>query len=671
VIGAPRSGTTILRNTLALHDALWHLPGESHEVLEGPCHPARSGYSSNRVISVPEDVAEGLRTNFFRRSINLNSVFDDPARVLSARTLAERSAAKISLRIADRRGRGRRPDRIRFIEKTPKNVLRVPLMAQLFPDAYWIYVTRRAEPNIASLAEGWHAVERVGPFTRPRFVNSAYPLTHSLDLADYGDRWWKFALPPGWEELRGASVADVAAWQYVQCNQIALDDLRSLDRPVRHVRHEDFICDPVAVTRDLFEWAQLEPSPAAERFAAALPRVNATTKQSGAADRRARIHALIDRSREIHALEAELGYPTDDARGSDDRRGHPTGKDKLLYVAGYGRSGSTALATILSGHPLIVGVGESTFLADDWDDPERPCSCGASYPECDFWGDLALTPGEAEHARQVVRDVDRHVLRTLLRCGRPAWSATAGDYRRHVNKVHTYVRCRSGRPIVLDASKSARGASVRAIALQRLAGENVHLVHLVRDGLASVDSMVTTGSNWAIEGHAPVRRLRTARASVGWLRANLCAVAARVVLGRGRSVQLNYEEVLGDPAAALERVGDLLGIEFATVASDVELRRSFPVGHVVGGNRIRMRGQLELWPRPASEVRLGVGGRVTFHLIAGWMQWALRRTAPTPTPPSRDTRAAPRVSAPLARLPRRSRSPLGTPRPLAPTRSTA
>src|SRR5205085_11701092 len=101
-----------------------------------------------------------------------------------------------------------------------------------------------------------------------------------------------------------------------------------------------------------------------------------------------------------------------------------------------------------------------------------------------------------------VRVIDRHVVRTWLRSRHSAQSAAAADYRRIVHHVHTYVRNRSGRPIVLDASKSARGAGARAIALQRLAGEDVYLVHLVRDGLASVDAMVSTGSNWAIEGHA-------------------------------------------------------------------------------------------------------------------------------------------------------------------------
>jgi len=40
ILGAPRSGTTILQRCLALHPDLWHLPGESHFILEGPLHPS-------------------------------------------------------------------------------------------------------------------------------------------------------------------------------------------------------------------------------------------------------------------------------------------------------------------------------------------------------------------------------------------------------------------------------------------------------------------------------------------------------------------------------------------------------------------------------------------------------------------------------------------------------
>ena len=634
VIGAPRSGTTILRHALALHQDVWHLPGESHEVLEGPCHPSRSGYSSNRVVSVPDEVAESMRAEFASRALNLNRSLRRPERVLSARTVRERAVAKLAVRLAGVRSGVSKPARIRFLEKTPKNSLRVPLMAQLFPDAFWVYVTRRAEPNIASLVEGWHAMDGIGPFSRPRFASSAYPIAESLALSDYDERWWKFALPPGWEHLHGSSVVEVAAWQYQECNRLARDDLGALDRPARHVKHEDFVDDPVGTVRSLFEWAELEPSPTAERFAASLPRVNTVAKHEGAAARRDAVRALIDASPRIRALEAELGYPPVTTRRS--ARAEPVApKSKLVYIAGYGRSGSTALATILSGHPQVVAVGEATFLADDWDDPTRPCSCGQPYGTCDFWGELRPDPAGLEAIRSVVRDIDRHVLRSWWRGPGRATGPSAADYGMFTRAVNDFARRRSGRPIVLDSSKSARGAAARAVALRRFAGEDVYLIHLVRGGMASVDSMVTTGSNWVIEGHARPGRLPAVRASVGWVRANLCAVGARMALGAERSLQLSYDELIAHPAAALAKIGDLLDLDMSSVARQVQDNHPFPVGHVVGGNRIRKHGEVELWSRPVTRPRLSRRVRATFLLLGGWLEWTLRRadrTTATPDP---------------------------------------
>src|SRR5262249_62031038 len=47
VLGAPRSGTSMLFETLARSSQLWSLTDESHEVLEGPYHPRLRGWESN------------------------------------------------------------------------------------------------------------------------------------------------------------------------------------------------------------------------------------------------------------------------------------------------------------------------------------------------------------------------------------------------------------------------------------------------------------------------------------------------------------------------------------------------------------------------------------------------------------------------------------------------
>ena len=309
IVGAPRSGTTILRNCLALHPDLWHLPGEAHAVLEGPFHPSHSGYESNRVTSASSTVAGELRAGFANGAINLNEGCTDPVALLSAASVRDRIVAKIATARAGRRSQRARPDRIRLLEKTPKNTLRVPLMAQLFPDALWILLTRRPEPNIDSLVDGWNAVDRFGPFSRPRFAASGYPIAQQLELRDYDANVWKFALAPGWRELHGASVADVCAWQYLQCNRYAMADLDLLGPRVFRLAHEEFTAAPVEITRAIFEWAELPESQLVDQYAAALPRVNATSEAPrNQGLRNASVRSAIDARPEIRELATTMGY---------------------------------------------------------------------------------------------------------------------------------------------------------------------------------------------------------------------------------------------------------------------------------------------------------------------------------------------------------------------------
>ncbi len=277
IIGAPRSGTTILARCLAAHRDVWHLPGESHRVLEGPLHPFRYGFGSNRVAAgdVDEGVVRSLREAFRRGSVNLNAVLSDPSALLSGTGLARRAVNKGLVAAAGALSRLRRPDRIRFVEKTPKNSLRVSLMDRLFPDAHFVWVQRRPASNVRSIARGWHAVDRIGPFRRERFAAAGYRIADRLALRDYEGEKWCFALIPGWQELAGASVAEVAVRQYESCNRMALEDFRALDpRRVTVVDHEAFVREPTAHLRSLFVRADLPPCDTALRYAAALPRVN-------------------------------------------------------------------------------------------------------------------------------------------------------------------------------------------------------------------------------------------------------------------------------------------------------------------------------------------------------------------------------------------------------------
>src|SRR5687768_11029927 len=89
---------------------------------------------------------------------------------------------------------------------------------------------------------------------------------------------------------------------------------------------------------------------------------------------------------------------------------------KILYIAGYGRCGSTILDIILNGHPEITGDGEVTFLLDDWANSSRHCACGTPYDKCDFWKGLFSDQTSLIEMIKLARKIEKRsfVLRLLL-----------------------------------------------------------------------------------------------------------------------------------------------------------------------------------------------------------------------------------------------------------------
>ncbi len=81
--------------------------------------------------------------------------------------------------LRNRDGAAPPPGRIRMLEKTPKNALRIPFLAKVFPEARFIYLHRDPHQVLSSMMEGWES----GRFTMYR------------NLPGWtGEREWSFLL---------------------------------------------------------------------------------------------------------------------------------------------------------------------------------------------------------------------------------------------------------------------------------------------------------------------------------------------------------------------------------------------------------------------------------------------------------------------------------------------
>lgn len=189
LLAAPRSGSTLLFETLAESPDVWTVGGESHHYIEGirSLNPMSGRVDSNRLEArhATEPVVEALHRRF-----------------------------KKGLRDRDERVINRQspPESLRFLEKTPKNALRQPFLERVFPGALYVYLYREPAPSISSMMEAWKSGRWV---TYPR-------------LRGWRGPSWSLLLPPGYAKMRGHPLVEICAFQWKSANRIILDDLEKL-----------------------------------------------------------------------------------------------------------------------------------------------------------------------------------------------------------------------------------------------------------------------------------------------------------------------------------------------------------------------------------------------------------------------------------------------------------
>lgn len=308
----------------------------------------------------------------------------------------------------------------------------------------------------------------------------------------------------------------------------------------------------------------------------------------------------------------------------------------IVYIAGYGRSGSTLIDRVLGSYPGVIGCGEIAVILDrnitDFSNHMAQCPCGRVTGDCPVWSQLIkeLEPGLGD--RSVVARWNQIRLRiegtwglwrlVLPGCGR----AVREEYRELTRRVFGAL-AESGSDactFIIDSSKSGRDTVWRPVGLARLGGYRTLVIHVVRDPRGvlwsearherkrSID--VSTGMPSFKDVERSLSPRNVARVLVGWIVANTGASVAGALLGRHRYLRLSYEQIASQPGAAFGLMSRFIGLDtpvpIPNDGADVKVG-----GHQLHGNRMRHLGKVSIRPDDEWKQKLRIIHRVAAIML--------------------------------------------------------
>ncbi|HQR26671.1 MAG TPA: sulfotransferase [Nocardioides sp.] len=325
----------------------------------------------------------------------------------------------------------------------------------------------------------------------------------------------------------------------------------------------------------------------------------------------------------------------------------------VVYLGGFGRSGSTLLERILGAVPGWVNVGELVDLPRSVYPHRELCGCGERFTDCPFWSrvgqdafggwsdeTLARLAGlRLDVARQ--RQVPQ--LLRLARGGAPGseLARRVAAYQEGYGRIYRAVARAAGATVVVDASKGPAHGLALGLSLPHGPGKGYTLgmVNLVRDprGVAYSWSRRQVERPQSGTDPRPMWSISASRSAAQWaaLQTEMALIGSVAGVPTRR---LRYEDLVARPRRAVLELVHGLGLPLPDGGLDHvgEHAVTLAASHGLSGNPSRFRhGRIELsadveWQRamPARDRRVVTTATLPWLMAYGYPPARPRGTEP-------------------------------------------
>jgi hypothetical protein len=303
---------------------------------------------------------------------------------------------------------------------------------------------------------------------------------------------------------------------------------------------------------------------------------------------------------------------------------------RVVFIAGYARSGSTLLERLLGQIDGFESFGELRHIWFRSFVDNQLCGCGSPFHDCPFWEEVVgrafggFDKVDAGAIGRVKHSVDAFVHIPRILSGRWAWSFRRRmmTYGESLSALYRAIQAVSGATYLVDATKDPQHAYI----LASVPGFDVRVVHLVRDSRGVVFSWRRTRRRPEIHWETrDMPRYPGVRTVIAWSLTNLAAEAAR---RRMPYVLVRYEELAREPRGELNRILDWLGHERADLGFIRPGGALLAPAHTVAGNPMRFQtGLIEIRADEEWKNRMGSFQRA---LVTGLSRGLLTRYGYSP-----------------------------------------
>ncbi len=264
-------------------------------------------------------------------------------------------------------------------------------------------------------------------------------------------------------------------------------------------------------------------------------------------------------------------------------------KIPVIYIAGWGRSGSTLLGNLLGSIEGMQHVGELTYIWEHGWKYNHLCGCGARFQECIYWKRIVSDAFGGFSGIDIDKMIwirNKHISNKKvfwsLIWKKSGWeNELIAYYLYNLSRLYKSIFKIGKKSIIVDSSKMPFQCYLLSLEKEI----DLYIVHLIRDSRGCAYSWNKEIDRRDVDGRQSIKleRFDFIGSTLRWNFWN----AIIDLLGNGtKCIVVRYEDFATDPLRVLGEIGKLVGVDIPWKdTSEIVIKTN----HTVWGNPSRMR----------------------------------------------------------------------------------